>query len=43
MRKGQGNFVIVVSDISEGNLIEMIDYHRLDGVHLTLANMSQKG
>ena len=28
MRKGQGNFVTVVSDISEGNLIEMIDSHR---------------
>src|SRR6476469_3483873 len=25
MRKGQGNFVTVVSDICEGNLIEMID------------------
>jgi len=30
MRKGQGNFVTVVSDISEGNLIEMIDSHRKD-------------
>ncbi|MEG4288608.1 ISL3 family transposase [Microcoleus sp. C2C3] len=28
MRKGQGNLVTVVSDISEGNLIEMIDSHR---------------
>jgi transposase len=28
MRKGQGNFVTVVSDICEGNLIEMIDSHR---------------
>jgi transposase len=28
MRKCQGNFVTVVSDISEGNLIEMIDSHR---------------
>jgi len=32
MRKGQGNFVTVVSDISEGNLIEMIDSHRLDEI-----------
>jgi transposase len=32
MRKGQGNFVTVVSDISEGNLIEMIDFHRLDEI-----------
>ncbi len=29
MRKGQGNFVTVVSDLGEGNLIEMIDSHRL--------------
>ena len=28
MRKGQGNSVTVVSDICEGNLIEMIDSHR---------------
>ena len=28
MRKGQGNFVTVVSDLGEGNLIEMIDSHR---------------
>ena len=28
MRKGKGNFVTVVSDIEEGNLIEMIDSHR---------------
>jgi hypothetical protein len=28
MRKCQGNFVTVVSDICEGNLIEMIDSHR---------------
>jgi transposase len=28
MRKGQGKFVTVVSDISEGDLIEMIDSHR---------------
>jgi len=27
MRKGQGKLVTVVSDISEGNLIEMIDSH----------------
>jgi transposase len=27
MRKRQGSFVTVVSDISEGNLIEMIDSH----------------
>jgi transposase len=32
MRKGQVNFVTVVSDISEGNLIEMIDSHRLDEI-----------
>ena len=32
MRKGQGNFVTVVSDISEGNLIEMIDSHRLEEI-----------
>jgi len=32
MRKGQGNFLTVVSDISEGNLIEMIDSHRLDEI-----------
>ncbi len=32
MRKGQGNFVTVVSDISEGNLIEMIDSHRQDEI-----------
>jgi len=29
MRKGQGSFVTVVSDLGEGNLIEMIDSHRL--------------
>jgi len=28
MRKGKGSFVTVVSDIEEGNLIEMIDSHR---------------
>lgn len=28
MRQGKGNFVTVVSDIEEGNLIEMIDSHR---------------
>ncbi len=28
MRKGQGNLVTVVSDMDEGNLIEMIDSHR---------------
>jgi len=28
MRKGQGNFVTVVSHISEGNLIKMIESHR---------------
>ncbi|MEG4990293.1 transposase [Microcoleus sp. BR0-C5] len=28
MRKSQGNFVTVVSDLGEGNLIEMIDSHR---------------
>ena len=27
MRKGQGDFVTVVSDICEGNLIDMIDSH----------------
>jgi len=27
MRRGQGNFVTVVSDICEDNLIEMIDSH----------------
>jgi transposase len=32
MRKGQGNFVTVVSDISEGNLIEMIDSHRYEEI-----------
>jgi transposase len=32
MRKGQGNFVTVVSDICEGNLIEMIDSHRSEEV-----------
>ena len=32
MRKGQGNFVTVVSDISEGNLIEMIDSHGQDEI-----------
>ncbi len=32
MRKGQGNFVTVVSDISEGNLIEIKDSHRQDEI-----------
>ena len=32
MRKGQGNFVTVVSDICEGNLIETIDSHRSEEV-----------
>jgi transposase len=32
MRKSLENFVTVVSDISEGNLIEMIDSHRLDEI-----------
>lgn len=32
MRKGQGHFVTVVSDISEGNLIEMIDSHRCEDI-----------
>jgi Transposase and inactivated derivatives len=32
MRKGSGNLVTVVSDISEGNLIEMIDSHRCEGI-----------
>jgi transposase len=32
MRKGQGIFVTVVSDISEGNLIEMIDSHRCEKI-----------
>ncbi|MEJ6485870.1 ISL3 family transposase [Nostoc punctiforme UO1] len=32
MRKGQGNFVTVVADISEGNLIEMIDSHRSEAI-----------
>ena len=32
MRKGQGNLVTVVSDISEGNLIEMIDSHRSEEI-----------
>ena len=32
MRKGQGNLVTVVSDISEGNLIEMIDSHRCEEI-----------
>ena len=32
MRKCQGNFVTVISDISEGNLIEMIDSHRCEEI-----------
>jgi transposase len=32
MRKCPGNLVIVVSDISEGNLIEMIDSHRCEEI-----------
>ena len=32
MRKGQGNLVTVVSKISEGNLIEMIDSHRSEEI-----------
>jgi len=32
MPKGQGNFVTVVSDICEGNLIEMIDSHRSEEI-----------
>jgi len=32
MRKGQGNFVTVVSDNCEGNLIEMIDSHRSEEI-----------
>ena len=32
MRKGQGNFVTVVSDLGEGNLIEMIDSHRCEEI-----------
>lgn len=32
MRKGQGNLVTVVSDISQGNLIEMIDSHRSEEI-----------
>ncbi|WP_340094890.1 ISL3 family transposase [Nostoc punctiforme] len=32
MRKGQGNFVTVVADISEGNVIEMIDSHRSEEI-----------
>ena len=32
MRKGQGNFVTVVADISEGNFIEMIDSHRCEEI-----------
>ena len=32
MRKGQGNFVTVVSNISEGNLIEMINSHRCEEI-----------
>jgi transposase len=32
MRKRQGSFVTVVSDISEGNLIEMIDSHRCEEI-----------
>jgi transposase len=32
MRKGQGNFVTVVSDICEDNLIEMIDSHRSEEI-----------
>lgn len=32
MRKGQGNFVTVLSDLGEGNLIEMIDSHRCEEI-----------
>ena len=32
MRKDQGNFVTVISDISKGNLIEMIDSHRSEEI-----------
>ncbi len=32
MGKGQGNFVTVVSDLIEGNLIEMIDSHRSEEI-----------
>lgn len=32
MRKGKGSLVTVVSDIDGGNLIEMIDSHRLDDI-----------
>src|SRR4028118_615908 len=32
MRKCPGNLVTVVSDISEGNLIEMIDSHRCEEI-----------
>jgi transposase len=32
MRKSQGKFVTVISDISEGNLIEMIDSHRQEEI-----------
>ena len=32
MRKGKGSFVTVVSDIEAGNLIEMIDSHRLEDI-----------
>ena len=32
MRKSPGNLVTVVSDISEGNLIEMIDSHRCEEI-----------
>jgi len=32
MRKGQGNLVTVVSDICEGNLIEMINSHHSEEI-----------
>ena len=32
MRQGKGSLVTVVSDIDGGNLIEMIDSHRLDDI-----------
>ena len=32
MRKCQGKLVTVISDISEGNLIEMIDSHRQEEI-----------
>ncbi|MEJ6485869.1 transposase [Nostoc punctiforme UO1] len=42
MRKGQGNFETVVADISEGNLIEMIDSHRSEEIIEVLLHQQLK-